>query len=486
MRPWKRSIRQFGHHDRASTKARRPSRDCRLLLEKLEDRSLLSIYTLYEVSNSPFPGGMVYEQKDNGPPVEIDDVQVYSSPPTCVVPIPTPTGGGGNAINILDTSAGIPIEIIGAGGNDGVFVGSNSNGSNGNVQSIYGDVSIENPGGHTILSIDDSNDPTARSVTLGNFTPAGDTAWGSITGLAPSGAAINYRYADTSSVHLFTGSGADTVSVQATGVPTSLVNVGGDDSVSVGEPDYIGSTLKDILGTLSVDAEPNPAGGNPGFTTLSIDDSLDTANRTVILSTLTGAGNQDWGSIVGLAPSGAAINYKYAEYGADYAYAGTNSVYLTTGLGADTVNVQATGVPTYLRTSGGSDTVNVGEPGYMGGTLQDIRASLYVGWAGAGWDGWFESPPNSFTLNIDDSGDTGLTSSTGGSTSPTLEYAADGMGAITGLGSASICFAWAQVNGPVNIYTPPAATITWNVWGASYSQVGVSVKDNGTSINGGP
>ena len=46
---WKRSIRQVRHAHRASAKARRaPSRDCRLRVEDLEARALLTTYTLSE------------------------------------------------------------------------------------------------------------------------------------------------------------------------------------------------------------------------------------------------------------------------------------------------------------------------------------------------------------------------------------------------------------------------------------------------------
>ena len=45
---------------------------------------------------------------------------------------------------------------------------------------------------------------------------------------------------------------------------------------------------------------------------------------------------------------------------------------ITTGLGDDTVNVLATGVPTNLSSSGGHDTVNVGNAGSVQGVLEAV------------------------------------------------------------------------------------------------------------------
>src|SRR5262249_11703192 len=155
----------------ASTKARGPSRNRRFLLENLEDRSLLSTYTLSEFSFFPWLKG-VREQVNNNPPT-------YTfNPPS---PFIVSTGSGSNTFNILNTSAGIPIRIIG-GGSDTVNVG-----SGGSVQGIVGAVSVENPANSTTLNINDSADLAARTVRLSTITPGFDPVpWGSITGLAPA------------------------------------------------------------------------------------------------------------------------------------------------------------------------------------------------------------------------------------------------------------------------------------------------------------
>jgi hypothetical protein len=229
--------------------------------------------------------------------------QVNNNPPTYTYFPPSPfvvsTGSGSNTVNILDTSAGITISIVGHGW-DTVNVG-----DNGSVQGIVGAVSVENPPSYTTLNIDDSADPNARTATITTVgsNPAdsegNSDVWGSVTGLAP--AAISYEYDDTGSVHLTTGHGGDTVNVLATGVPTYLSSGGGADTVNVGS----GGSIQGIRGALYVE---NP----PWYTTLNIDDSADAAAGTCYLYTITpGFDPVPWGSIAGLAP--ATINFEWAD-----------------------------------------------------------------------------------------------------------------------------------------------------------------------------
>jgi hypothetical protein len=330
MRSWKRSIRPDGHPHRASTKARGPSRNRRFLLETLEDRSLLSTYTLSEGwetiivnFNIPVTVPFVTEQVDNNPAT----TTLFGSP------FVVSTGSGSNTVNILDTSAGIPIDISG-GGSDTVNVG-----SGGSVQGIVGAVSVQNPPNYTTLNIDDSADATARTVTLSTYTPAGDSAWGSITGLAP--AAINYKYADTrlTGVHLNTGSGGDPINVLATGVPTYLSG-GGADTVNVGD----GGSVQGIQGALILENEPN-------LDTVNINDQNDPVFQSVILSTVQGktynfTGGQLSG-LVGVAP----ITWDYSD---------TAAVYLNTGSAGATVTVLGTGVPTFINGSNAATNTLVG------------------------------------------------------------------------------------------------------------------------------
>ena len=157
-------------------------------------------------------------------------------------------------------------------------------------------MTIQNPPSFDTIIVNDAVDTVARTATLSTFVSGGVNS-GAITGLAP--AAINFKYAGTSSVSIITGSGNDTVNVRATGVTTNLSSFGGHDTVNVGNA----GSVQGILGTLNIQNPPN-------FDTINVDDSADTVARTATLSTFASAG-ANFGSITGLAP--AAINFKYAD-----------------------------------------------------------------------------------------------------------------------------------------------------------------------------
>ena len=231
-------------------------------------------------------------------------------------------------------------------------------------------------------------------------------------------------------MNITTGSNDDTVNVLATGVPTSLSTLGGNDTVNVGNA----GSVQSILAPLTIQ---NPG----GFTAIHADNSADATARTVFLSTFS-SGGADWGSITGLAP--AAIVYKYAD---------TSNVNVTTGLGNDTVNVLATGRTTNVSSGGGSDTVNVG----AAGSVQGILATLNI-----------QNPHGHDTLNVDDSTDTtarsvGMgTNGSGGSTistisglaPATIQYSNAGTGVVnvtTGSGSDQVQVF--QTSVPTNLST---------------------------------
>jgi hypothetical protein len=126
-------------------------------LENLEERALLSTYTLWEgythFGYSFWP--TVFEKVDNKPPTPYP----YLNPQH---PFKVITGGLSNTVNILDTRVGVAIDVA-DGGFDTVNVG-----SNGSVQGILADVTVHNYFlfTKTTLNVDDSADATARAVTL--------------------------------------------------------------------------------------------------------------------------------------------------------------------------------------------------------------------------------------------------------------------------------------------------------------------------------
>jgi hypothetical protein len=275
----------------------------------------------------------------------------------------------GQTVNIHNTPSGVPVTVDSA---TTVNIG-----QNGTVGGIASDVNIENPPNFTTVNVDDSADGVAHTVTLGTFTPKGDTNWGYISGLAT--AHINYEYADTRSVNLTTGPVAGSViNVLATGVTTNLTGKART-TVNVGN----NGLIQGILGSLNIE---NP----PSFTTLTVDDSADSGNPTATLGTFTPAGDTAFGYISGLAPAN--INYEYDD---------TSSLTLKTGAGFNTINVLATGVATNLigtaaadgSTSDMNTVVDVGNSGFG---VQQILGQVNV------------SNPIGFTaLSIDDTADAG-------------------------------------------------------------------------------
>jgi hypothetical protein len=234
------------------------------------------------------------------------------------------TGAGAAMVSVLAT--GRPVDLIGNSANTTVNVG-----EAGSVQQIFARLTITNPIYTTTINVDDSADSTGRVVSLV------DTAgtFGSITGLAP--AAIQYKYVDTSSITLKTGSGGATVNVLGTGTPVNLMgNASG--TVNVGN----GGSVQQIVGPITI---TDPPGG--AFVSVNVDDSADTTARFAILDTAT-IGGFGFGRITGLAPG--AIQYRYID---------TTSATIDTGTGGATLHVFATGAPVNLvgNPSAGSVTL---------------------------------------------------------------------------------------------------------------------------------
>jgi hypothetical protein len=395
MNLWNQSRRQDERSRRALTRARGPSRKRRFQLESLEERTVLSTFTVAEFFSAGVP--VVSETVGN---VTTNFVNPAS-------PFVLNTAGAGDTVNILNTSARVPITVNGVA-NDTVNVG-----NVGHVQGIVAAVNVQNSHGLTTLNVDDSADGTARAVTLNTFAST-DANWGSITGLAPS--AINYKYFNTSGVSVTTGTAADTLNVLATGVPTSLSTSDSGDTINVGNA----GSVQGILGALSIQ---NPI----SVSTLNVNDLAEATARTVTLSTFA-SGGANWGSITGLAPS--EIDYKYSD---------TFGVNITTGSAADIVNVLGTGVPTSLSTSNGHDTVNVGNAG----KIQDILGILSI-----------QNPHSTDAINVSDSVDLTVRTVTLGPSA----LAGPNWGAITGLAPAEIDYRYSSTSG-INILTSGGDTV---------------------------
>src|SRR5207249_8124773 len=159
-------------------------------------------------------------------------------------------------------------------------------------------------------TVDDSLDALPRSVAIDTLPLLGSHPWGSITGIAPG--TINYRAYDMkdpltikcgsggnnvtvqntplktvglnlgNTINLNTGTGVDHVDVTAVG-PGTVLNVdgqAGNDDVTVG----FNGSVQSIFGTVTIKNSSN-------YSALTVDDSLDSANRIVTLAVLNAPGN---------------------------------------------------------------------------------------------------------------------------------------------------------------------------------------------------
>jgi hypothetical protein len=163
----------------------------------------------------------------------------YSGPEVQTVTVQTGTGGATD--NVLSTEA--PVNLVGHGF-DTVGVG-----YEGSVQYIQSDLTITDPPSFATLYVGDSADAATPSVTLDTAT-IGGSDYGRITGLAP--AAILYKYADTSSVTLQTGTGGAAVSAVSALKPVNLIgNPSGGISLFASNDDNTWTITGQNAGTLS-------------------------------------------------------------------------------------------------------------------------------------------------------------------------------------------------------------------------------------------
>ena len=373
------------------------------------------------------------------------------------------TGDGNDTVNVQ--SIGAPATISLGAGNDTVNVGSLDPGTGGVVSGISALLTVSGGSGTDTLVIDDSGDAAPTTGTLTNTTLAGLGMAGSIyyQGIANltislgsgantfailsndsqsttvDGGAGNdtFTIAATAGTQvpasgpLFvdTGNGNDAVNVQSIGAPATISLGAGNDTVTVGSlAPGTGGVVSGISALLTVS-------GGSGTDTLVIDDSGDAAPTTGTLTntTLTGlgmAGSIYYQGIASLLVAlGSGVNTftilsndsqsTTVDGGAGNetftiaATAGTQAsasgpLFVNTGNGNDTVNVQSIGAPATISLGAGNDSVNVGSLApASGGTLGGITALLTVN-GGSGTD----------TLVIDDSGD--ATAATGSLTNTTL------------------------------------------------------------------
>jgi hypothetical protein len=320
------------------------------------------------------------------------------------------TGDADNTINVLAT--GVTTNLMNYGSSSAT---STVNvGNNGTVDQIDGKVLVSSIGaGTNDIILDDTSDTTTRTATVSMFTggPNGDgdiDSWGSVSGFG-NAAPVQFEYDDANVLRIGTGSGNSSVRVYSTGTLTRFFGAT-PVSFKVGH----NGSVQDINGTTTFNYPS--ADGSPSVT-LRVDDSADTAARTVTLSTETPAFDPvPYGVISGLAP--ADLKYEYDD---------TRRVNILTGDANNTINVLATGVTTNLvsdNSSSTTNTVNIGDSG----TVDQIAGKVLVSTAGTG---------GTSNVIIDDTADT----TTRTATLSTFTGAPDGdgddesWGSVTGFGN---------------------------------------------------
>lgn len=353
------------------------------------------------------------------------------------------TGTGNGTVNVYATQGTLYDDNPGGGDTTNLGVGNTSN--------LNGFVSVTGEGA-TSLDVNDSQDTTGRTVTMGDGTlsglGSGGILWtptssrtGGVTSVEVQGGSganifnVNNTSNLYSGTYLSTGTGADAVYVLATQSGLDVYNPGGQDNTYVGA----GSTGS-LNGFVNVDG---------ASTYLTVSDISDTTGRTVTLND---------GSILGLGTGGIywapgststggviSVEVEGGSGGNTFNVQNTSNLYryttIFTGTGTNTVNVAATkgsattgGLEVYNQ--GGDDSVDVGL-----GSVANING--FVDAVGFG----------TTSLLVDDHLD---------STSRTATVAdVSGEDLVTGLGNAGV-ISYSSIGTAVTIDGPSKAS-TYNI-----------------------
>jgi hypothetical protein len=344
------------------------------------------------------------------------------------------TGTGDDIVNVEATTGTLYLDN--AGGVDHVYVGSNGSPLNGTTQNIHGFVDAYGAGS-TYLYVDDSADSTTQKATLYDgqitglapaniaWTPTSSPTGGVVSVLVYGGSGGDtFTVANTSKLYNFTllstGTGNDTVNVEATTGALYLDNTGGVDHVYVGSNgSALNGTAQNIHGFLYA--------YGAGSTYLYVDDGADSTAQNATLSN---------GQITGLTPAAIGWTASSTSTGGAtslvvYGGSGGNTFTVTsaltdattilnTGTGNDTTYLEGAAANANLVIDGqaGSDAVVIGSKGQDSGSTLGTIAGATVA---------IENTSGGHTdLTIDDSGDTtGQTAvlhTVGSASNPTPEF----------------------------------------------------------------
>jgi Ca2+-binding RTX toxin-like protein len=232
------------------------------------------------------------------------------------------------------------------------------------VNAIDGPVTINGDEDQDTLNVYDTGDTTANTGTLTSTKLTGlgmasGVTYGTLEAVSISlgsgGNTFAIQDTHTGSTTLNSGSGDDTVNVQAVHGMTTVNTQAGHDTINVGSlAPAVGGTVNQIAAALIV----NGGDGNPD--TLNVDDTGDAAANSGVLTatTLTGLG------------MGTGITYGTVEV-----------LKISLGGGGDNFNVQATaaGTATTLNSGAGDDVLTIDSNGALpNGTVDGVVSSLTI------------------------------------------------------------------------------------------------------------
>jgi hypothetical protein len=425
-------------------------------------------------------------------------------------------GGGGNTFNVLNTSnlyyltfifmgrgndsvnvqaTTGPLLIDGYRGTDTVTIGSLAPILGGTLANINGSIIVYTPHDSTSVIVDDSGDISDRTATLSNvpLSILGSVfSVSTLTGLSPAPIGLGFDFGPGTSTTYVTnltilgGSGNNTNNIEGTaGISESLTIEagGGHNAFNLGSGGSA-STLNNITtsfvnltatGSAALTLDEVTVYTRHDSTSLTVDDSGDTADRTATVSNMAltiPGGFSSIGSLTGLSPAPIGLGFSYGSPGARFQI---TDLTILGGSGNNTYNIEGTaGISSSITVEAGSgnDVVNVGSGGSTS-TLDPVQAALTI-----------DSQSSQTALNVNDQGST--TGQTYTLTSTTLSRS--GAAPITYDPVTNLNINAGSGNDSIVVTgTAPGTLVTFNGDGGTNTLKGpdFTSRFNITSLNGG-
>jgi hypothetical protein len=286
------------------------------------------------------------------------------------------TGNGADSVNVQATAGPLTVNL-GAGASS-VAVASPGN----NLGAIQATVNVVGGTGMNTLTVNDQADAANQTFTLTPSSVTDEGAAGIFFNnridklIVNGGSGTNvYTVTDTESTYatvLDTGTGPDSVTVQANSDPLTINGNGGNgnDSVVLGKAGSVANLHSEVTIT-----------NQPSLTTLTIDDSADTVGRNVTLNNDGQPPETAFGQVNGLTT--ATVAYKYSD---------TRALNLKTGGGVVNVTVKGTYDPVALIAKPLATTTLIGSNASNTWTLTDPNVGTLSGPAVYGRVSFYDVP----------------------------------------------------------------------------------------------